>query len=227
MKKITLALLFSPLFVFCQTNPHALATEQINIKSHSKYFSCRISLNPDSTYRLILNFYFPKKAIALLSEEFIADTSLRTCESQFEAPINRALSMLVFDHIRLRYEKASYWDTTMGLNASGPACFVQGNNKVVNKPVFLLLRVSSTSGAKPYFTLSIEYGTNEFFFLTYTSNRLQSISSKEPYNEIIKRKMKHNHFSRKDTIGEYSFVLSTQQRHHQFAKSLGFERQQE
>ncbi len=220
MKQIVLILLFAPIILLAQVKPIDSISKLEDIKINSKKFNFVFTKNADSTYRLILRLYFPRKAIKEFANEIYTDSLLSKCDGKFENNLTSKLSTLIIDNISIKHTQLSYYDSTLCWLSNGLACFIQGNSTIINKKVLFsnLIKISSRKNVS--FSMSVEWDTKKFIFLNYNFNTAQTISSNRKVNEIIKRKMKRTRNYKEGNKQKYSLIISTEKRHVDFLHFL-------
>jgi hypothetical protein len=220
MKRIIFILLLIPLSLFGQSQPVDSTKMLQNLQTNSENFILNFTQNPDSSYRLVLKFYFSKKAIDVLYRAIVGDSTLQKCKSKTEPEMKGPLSMLVFDGLTFSYEQSSYWDSSMNWKSSCHACFVQANNNVVSKEVLAFIDIPVQ---KKHFSFSMafQYDTNYVFF-AYTADRIQFFSSDTQFVDCIKDKLAMNRNYRGRKEERYYYIISTEKRYHDFLKHWEF-----
>jgi hypothetical protein len=88
--------------------------------------------------------------------------------------------------------------------------FVDGNIEIARKRSGNIL------------TMYFEIG-NDWYFFNYQQNKLQSISNRKDYNDMIKKAMESNKNIQKAEDGkpQYAFIIATEKRKNDFLKKIG------
>jgi len=97
---------------------------------------------------------------------------------------------------------------------------MMGDNQI-NKYVDGYIEISrkrSGSVINMYFEVG-----NDWYYFNYAMNKLQSISSRKDYNDLIKKAMESDKNIQKaeDKLPQYAFIISTEKRKTDFLKKIG------
>ncbi len=216
-------------------NLASFGTVRNNMIDNSTYFD--VAMN--------LDFFFEKDAFQLFAQAIINDGSLDPADPSADKFYNAMRFMvgpkkaddlisqlslsgkfktipeemkhsLVISDINFTWNPQS-----RSLVSGSPIGIAMINDNQLNKYVEGYIEISrKRSGSILTMYFEVE---NDWYFFNYAQNKLQSISSRKDYNDLIKKAMESdkNILKAEDKLPQYAFIISTEKRKKDFLKKIG------
>ena len=162
----------------------------------------------DKFYNAMCMLVGTKKADELLSQLSLS--------GKFKSIPDELLHNMVFSDLKFQWNSKSRSFVSEGL--IGLAMI--GDNQI-NKYVTGYIEISRKRSGN-ILNMYFETG-NDWFFFNYQMNKLQSISSRKDYNDLIKKAMESdkNILKAEDKQPQYAFIIATEKRKNDFLKKIG------
>ncbi|HOY30317.1 MAG TPA: hypothetical protein PKW80_00415 [Bacteroidales bacterium] len=162
----------------------------------------------DKFYNAMRFMVGPKKADDLISQLSLS--------GKFKSIPEEMNHTLVVSDIKFTWNKQS-----RSLVSESPIGIAMMNENQLYKYVDGYIEISrkrSGSVINMYFEVG-----NSWYFFNYAQNKLQSISSRKDYNDLIKKAMESDKNIQKaeDKLPQYAFIISTEKRKNDFLKKIG------
>ena len=147
------------------------------------------------------------------ADELLSQLSL---SGKFKSIPDELLHNMVFSDLKFQWNSKSRSFVSEGL--IGLAMI--GDNQI-NKYVTGYIEISRKRSGN-ILNMYFETG-NDWFFFNYQMNKLQSISSRKDYNDLIKKAMESdkNILKAEDKQPQYAFIIATEKRKNDFLKKIG------
>ncbi|HNW68783.1 MAG TPA: hypothetical protein PKI01_00145 [Bacteroidales bacterium] len=218
---------------------------RVELESFGKVTNNMIDNHTFFDIAMNLDFFFDKDAYQLFAQDIINDGSLEPADPS-EDKFYNAMRFMVgpkkaddlinqlslsgkfksipeeMSHTLVASDIKFTWNAkSRSLVSESPIGIAMLGDNQINKYVDGYIEISrkrSGSVINMYFEVG-----NDWYYFNYAMNKLQSISSRKDYNDLIKKAMESdkNILKAEDKLPQYAFIISTEKRKKDFLKKIG------